>query len=51
VDAPLLVGSGLTASNAAQFTDADGAIVGTSLQVDGRVEVGRVEAVVRAFKR
>lgn len=51
VDAPLLVGSGLTAANAAQFADADGAIVGTSMQVDGRVEVGRVEAVVRAFKR
>ena len=50
VDAPLLVGSGLTASNAAQFADADGAIVGTSLQVDGRVEVGRVEAVVGAWK-
>lgn len=50
VDAPLLVGSGLTASNAAQFADADGAIVGTSLQVDGRVDAGRVDALVRAWK-
>lgn len=49
-DAPLLLGSGLTADNARAFADADGAIVGTSLQVDGRVDASRVEAVVRAFK-
>ncbi len=50
VDAPLLVGSGLTAANARAFADADGAIVGTSLKKDGVVDAGRVEAVVRAFK-
>lgn len=50
VDAPLLVGSGLTAENAVQFADADGAIVGTSIKTDGRVDAARVDAVVRAFK-
>jgi len=50
VDAPLLVGSGLTAANASQFTDADGAIVGTSIQTDGRVDRARVEPLVRAWK-
>jgi hypothetical protein len=47
-DAPILIGSGLTESNAASF-DADGAIVGTSIQIDGRVDAGRVERVVGAF--
>jgi len=50
-DAPLLLGSGLTADNASLFADADGAIVGTSLKTNGVVDVARVEAVVRAFKR
>jgi membrane complex biogenesis BtpA family protein len=50
VDAPLLLGSGLTAENAATFADADGAIVGTSLKTDGVVDVERVRAVVQAFK-
>lgn len=54
VDAPLLVGSGLTAENAAEFADADGAIVGTSIKTNGRVdqpvERERVEQLVRAFK-
>ena len=50
IDAPLLVGSGLTAENAVQFRDADGAIVGTSLKVDGRVDASRAGQVVRAFK-
>ncbi|HEV7766745.1 MAG TPA: BtpA/SgcQ family protein [Thermoanaerobaculia bacterium] len=50
VDAPLLVGSGLTASNAREFADADGAIVGTSIQRDGIVDAALVQAVVRAFK-
>ncbi len=50
VDAPLLVGSGLTTENAAQFADADGAIVGTSIKTGERVDVGKVRAVVRAFK-
>lgn len=50
IDAPLLLGSGLTAQNASQFGDADGAIVGTSIQRDGAVDAKLVEAVVRAFK-
>jgi membrane complex biogenesis BtpA family protein len=49
-DAPLVVGSGLTAENASQFADADAAIVGTSLKRDGRIDPQRVEALVRAFK-
>jgi uncharacterized protein len=51
VDAPLLVGSGLTAENAAQFADADGAIAGTSTKTGERVDVAKVDALVRAFKR
>jgi membrane complex biogenesis BtpA family protein len=55
VDAPLLVGSGLTAGNATEFAAADGAIVGTSIKTDGRVDQPvdreRVEQLVRAFKR
>jgi uncharacterized protein len=50
VDAPLLIGSGLTAENAAQFVRADGAIVGTSLKTNGVVDPARVERIVRAFK-
>jgi membrane complex biogenesis BtpA family protein len=54
VDAPLLVGSGLTAANASQFAGADGAIVGTAIKRDGRVDepvdYARVQAIVRAFK-
>ena len=50
LDAPLLLGSGLTAENAGDFAEADGAIVGTSLKTGGVVDPGRVEAVVRAFK-
>jgi membrane complex biogenesis BtpA family protein len=55
IDAPLIAGSGLSADNAAQFADADGAIVGTAIKREGRVgepvDPARVEAVVRAFKR
>ncbi|HYO75040.1 MAG TPA: BtpA/SgcQ family protein [Thermoanaerobaculia bacterium] len=51
IDAPLLLGSGLTAENASLFADADGAIVGTSLKTNGVVDVARVRAVVQAFKR
>lgn len=50
LDAPLLLGSGLTAENASRFGDADGAIVGTSLKTDGRVDRARVEALVHAWK-
>lgn len=55
VDAPLLIGSGLTAENAADYSDADGAIAGTSLKREGAVEQAvdaeRVRRVVSAFKR
>jgi hypothetical protein len=55
VDAPILIGSGLTTENALDYAGADGAIVGTSVKRDGRVEMpvdpSRVERVVRAFKR
>lgn len=54
LDAPLILGSGLTADNASQFADADAAIVGTAIKREGRVDepvdVARVEAIVRAFK-
>ena len=55
VDAPILIGSGLTAENAAAYDDADGAIAGTSLKRDGRVDAAvdarRVERLVAAFKQ
>jgi membrane complex biogenesis BtpA family protein len=54
-DAPILIGSGLTAANVGTFADADGAIVGTSIKTDGRVEApvdsDRVARLVAAFKR
>ena len=58
IDAPLLIGSGLSASNAETYTwtraDADGAIVGTSIKrdgdVDAPVDVHRVEELVKAFR-
>jgi len=55
LDAPILIGSGLTVANADSFADADGAIVGTSIKIDGRVEApvdpDRVARLVAAFKR
>jgi len=55
VDAPLIVGSGLDASNAAAFAGADAAIVGTAMKRDGdvdrEVDVARATAIVQAFKR
>jgi membrane complex biogenesis BtpA family protein len=55
IDAPLIIGSGLTDDNAAQFARADAAIAGTSLKRDGRVGAAvdpqRVERLVRAFKQ
>jgi len=54
VDAPLLVGSGLTERNADAFADADGAIAGTSIKRDGRVDApvdaARVARLVAAFR-
>jgi uncharacterized protein len=50
VDAPILIGSGLTAENASRYADADGAIVGTSVKTEGAVDANRVAAVVRAFR-
>ena len=49
-DAPLIVGSGLDESNAAQYALADAAIVGTALKRGGKVDPSRVERIVRAFK-
>lgn len=51
LDAPLLIGSGLTAANAHQFADADGAIVGTSIKTGGCVDRARVEQLIAAFKQ
>ncbi|HEY2325423.1 MAG TPA: BtpA/SgcQ family protein [Thermoanaerobaculia bacterium] len=54
IDAPLLIGSGLTADNARAYADADGAIAGTSIKrdadVDSPVDVRRVEDLVKAFR-
>lgn len=55
-DAPILAGSGVTAANAAEvLRHANGAIVGSAVQREGRagagVEVERVRAVVAAFRR
>jgi membrane complex biogenesis BtpA family protein len=53
-DVPLVVGSGLTADNAAQFADADAAIAGTSVKrggaVDAPVDRERVARLVAAFR-
>ena len=51
VDAPILIGSGLTAENASRFADADGAIVGTSLKTNGVVDRARVEQLVAVTRR
>lgn len=54
VDAPLLIGSGLTAENASSFAEADAAIVGTAIKRDARVDAevdeARAARIVRAFK-
>ena len=54
-DTPVLVGSGVTVANAFQFLQAaDGAIVGTSLKVDGQVgnpvDLGRVRELAALFR-
>ena len=51
-DRPVLIGSGLTSRNAAKLlTEADGAIVGTSLKVDGLIEKPVDEMRVRELVR
>lgn len=54
-DTPILIGSGLTEANADTFADAEAAIVGTSIKIDGRVDApvdpDRVKRLVAAFKR
>ena len=54
IDAPLLIGSGLTAENADSFGEADAAIVGTAIKRDARVDEAvdetRVAKIVRAFR-
>jgi membrane complex biogenesis BtpA family protein len=54
-DAPVLIGSGLTEQNASAFGNADAAIVGTSIKIDGCLEApvdsDRVARLVAAFKR
>jgi membrane complex biogenesis BtpA family protein len=53
-DAPILVGSGLSVANTNAFAAADGAIAGTAIKREGRVdepvERQRVERLVAAFK-
>lgn len=56
VDAPIVIGSGLTAENAREYSAlADGAIVGTAAKVRGEVDApvdrGRLAAIVERFKR
>ena len=55
VEGPLLVGSGLTEGNADAFAEADGAIAGTSIKRDGRVDTpvdaARVARLAAAFRR
>jgi predicted TIM-barrel enzyme len=55
LDAPLIIGSGMTAANADAFAAADAAIVGTAMKrdgdVDNPVDAARAAAIVRAFKR
>lgn len=54
-DRPVLVASGVTADTIADYPEADGYIIGSALERGGRagnrVELKRVQAVVRALKR
>ena len=51
-DCPLLVGSGLSRANLAEYRDlADGFIVGSSLQIQGRIDRGLVAALVADLDR
>jgi membrane complex biogenesis BtpA family protein len=53
VQVPTLVGSGITIDNLAQYSDADGFIVGSSIKKDGLwsnpIDPDRARALVRAF--
>jgi hypothetical protein len=55
VDAPILIGSGLTVENVRGYSGADGAIVGTTIKRDGNVDEpvdrSRAARLVEAFKR
>jgi len=51
LDAPILIGSGVRVENAAEWSDADGVIVGTSLKRGRRTDVHEVARVVQAVKR
>ena len=53
---PVVIGSGITAKNAAKFgSAADGLIVGTSIKIDGNwrqpVELSRVQAISRELEK
>lgn len=53
---PVVIGSGITAANAAKFgAAADGLIVGTSIKMDGNwrmpVELSRVQAIARELEK
>lgn len=54
-DRPVLVASGMTAETLSDYPEADGYIIGSALEQGGRagnrVELKRVQAVVRALKR
>ncbi|MFW9993703.1 MAG: BtpA/SgcQ family protein [Candidatus Odinarchaeota archaeon] len=51
-ETPVLIGSGLTAGNAPDLLQfADGAIVGTSLKTDGKVDVNKVKELVRVLSK
>ncbi|MHA2297471.1 MAG: BtpA/SgcQ family protein [Candidatus Hodarchaeales archaeon] len=48
---PALIGSGLTAENALEMMKfADGAIVGTSLKTEGRIDVNKVKTLVNVLE-
>lgn len=51
-DCPLLLGSGVTGENLSVYLDlADGCIVGSSLQIGGRIDADRTAALVAAAAR
>ena len=51
VSCPVIIGSGLNASNAKQqLSIADGAIVGSSLKTDGRIDGAKVRELIESLK-